>query len=663
MNDSDLVRSVLSKNRAEELGYDVWQHYVIPPFFKRLDLHTARKPNLIIGGRGCGKTMLLRYLSHQSMFSRFRPSIPESAFLNIGLYWRADTQFASAMIKREVPEDTWRAAFKHMLALVLGMEVLSSLESIATNDSPLMTRKEVMDCNFERLKAFAPDLPSSANKLRDDLERRLWEFESWVNDVRKAKEPSFLPGDKFVLALIKEVRSQLKIFSNTTYQVYIDEYENLCVYQQEIINTWLKHSESPLIFNVAMKRHAFETRGTTGDEALSDIHDFRVHDLEEYFLDEKFEPFAAEILFLPFENAGLKNTPISVETLHDPEGLAQRRTSTYIKKVIGAAEKLLPDVSSDELAEIVFADKALLQKLRDKIQSGLTHKQSNLKVQKFIKEQYPSASIVIPALLHRKSENPTEILSQLDSLERSEDNRFTGKTNWIHNNFVGCLLQLYEPHSRACPFYAGFHTFCQLSRGNIRHFLELCHKSLNRAMSAGESSFDSVPFTYQAEAARQASAAFLGEIRSFGRHGNQLHTFVLRLGSLFALAHQRPTQSESEQSHFSIGSGTTGLTTTDQEFLNEAVKWSVLFENKGTKIKSKFEPENIEYVLNPIYAPYFHISYRKKRKLELSTDDAQCLIRGSYDDVSHLLRRYAYAWAVEPADLSPTLFSHLESGV
>lgn len=202
-----------------------------------------------------------------------------------------------------------------------------------------------------------------------------------------------------------------------------------------------------------------------------------------------------------------------------------------------------------------------------------------------------------------------------------------------------------------------------LSRGNIRHFIELCHKSLNRAVSAGASTFDSVLYTYQAEAARQASAAFLGEVRSFGRYGNQLHTFVLRLGSLFALAHQRPTQSESEQSHFSIGSGTTGLTTADQEFLEEAVKWSVLFENKGTKIKSKFQPENIEYVLNPIYAPYFHISYRKKRKLELSTDDAQCLIRGSYDDVSHLLRRYANTWAVEPADMSPTLFSHLESGV
>ena len=86
-------QSVFTKNRAEELGYDVWEHFVVPPFYHLLDLQTARKPRLIIGGRGCGKTMLLRYLSHQTMFSQSRETIPDDALLHIGLYWRADTQF------------------------------------------------------------------------------------------------------------------------------------------------------------------------------------------------------------------------------------------------------------------------------------------------------------------------------------------------------------------------------------------------------------------------------------------------------------------------------------------------------------------------------------------------------------------------------------------
>jgi hypothetical protein len=257
---------------------------------------------------------------------------------------------------------------------------------------------------------------------------------------------------------------------------------------------------------------------------------------------------------------------------------------------------------------------------------------------------------------------PTEVLLELDKLERGEANKFTGATDWIHNNFVGSLLSLYEPHSRACPFYAGFGTFCKLSRGNLRHFLELCHKSVTRFASQGIEFGSPVPATEQAEAARQASTEFLREVRTFGRRGMQLHTFVLRLGSLFALAHQRASQSESEQSHFSIVSGVTLLTDDDYDFLKEAVKWSVLFEEKATKQKTAFEPESTDFILNPIYAPFFNISFRKKRKLELTTDDTVCLMRGSYDDVRELLRRFSRAWEVQPEHVSPSLFSHLGSG-
>jgi len=54
------LQQVFTQNRAEELGNDVWRHFVVPPFYDKLDLQQAKKPRVIIGGRGCGKTMLLR---------------------------------------------------------------------------------------------------------------------------------------------------------------------------------------------------------------------------------------------------------------------------------------------------------------------------------------------------------------------------------------------------------------------------------------------------------------------------------------------------------------------------------------------------------------------------------------------------------------------------
>ena len=222
---------------------------------------------------------------------------------------------------------------------------------------------------------------------------------------------------------------------------------------------------------------------------------------------------------------------------------------------------------------------------------------------------------------------------------------------------MGSYLQSYEPHSKPCPMFAGFQAFCQLAHGNIRYLLELCHTSLNRVDDWDGQ--QPVPIDIQADAAREASAAFLREVRSCGPKGLQLHGFVLRLGSLFAIAHQRPTQSEPEQNHFSIGAGNTRPSVDDQDFLREAVKWSVIYEEPETKKKDVGEPEGFEYVLAPIYAPYFHISYRKKRKLKLSSDDVIVLIRGTYDQVKDLLKRQSVAWGVEPTDLAPTLFSHL----
>ena len=101
----------------------------------------------------------------------------------------------------------------------------------------------------------------------------------------------------------------------------------------------------------------------------------------------------------------------------------------------------------------------------------------------------------------------------------------------------------------------------------------------------------------------------------------QLHTFVLRVGSLFALAHQQPSQSEPERSHFAIVRGQHALPPEDVDLLEEAVKWSVMFEEAQTKVKDSMRAVDYEYVLNPIYSAYFGITYRKKRKLELPVEE------------------------------------------
>ncbi len=452
-DNQETLSRIFSKNRAEEFGYDVWEHFVIPPFFDQLDLKEAKKPRVIIGGRGSGKTMLLRYLSHQTMFSPKREGIPDESISHIGLYWRVDTQFTGAMDKREISEDTWQSAFGHLAALILGMEVLNSLKSIASSASQILGEQDLAKIDFQRLNSFNKDLPSSFDELYLTLEALLWTFSSWVNNVRKQEEPDFLPGPDFVKAMIQLIKNKLPLLKNSNFAVYIDEYENLCEYQRRIINTWLKHSEIPLIFNLAIKRNAFEARETLSSESLTDIHDFRMHDLDDYYQDT-FEVFAAEILFLKLSSLKeFDSWSIDADTLRDPNALDARREDIYKQKILKVAYDLFPSVSQRDLAKQVFEDSALARKLYSKIEKALNHCGLTVDPQDLFRKNLPEATVIIPSLVYRRLKIE-DILEQLDRLENEKDNRFTGKTDWIHNNFIDCLLQLYDPYSRSCPLYA-----------------------------------------------------------------------------------------------------------------------------------------------------------------------------------------------------------------
>jgi hypothetical protein len=540
--------------------------------------------------------------------------------------------------------------------LFLGLEILRSVRSIAESQYQKLTLSEVENAQFDRLKVFDSSFSGRLNQIERSLETKIWEFELWVANVRKAKEPTFLPGVQFLTALISNVKDLLPPLKDAIYFVYVDEFENLLQYQQRILNTCIKHSELPLIFNIAMKRYAFETLKTVGTESIQNIADYREHDLEQYVLAADFQIFAAEVLFLNLALAGIRDVPVEPATLRDPSKLNYRRERDYRERVLTKIREVFPGLSHEELGKAAFQNESIKRKIRDRIEKALQSRTAAIDIEKFYRPAFPQATVTVTALLHRKRLSVEEIAREFDLLESGEESKFTSGTEWIHNNFIGCLLWLYESHAAVCPFFAGFDTFCLLARGNLRHFLELCHTSLNQVANSFEGERFAVSPELQAKAARQASTVFLNEIPAFGRLGDRLHTFVFRIGSLFALAHRRPTQSEPEQSHFAITSGTTVLSDDDSNFLREAEKWSVIFAEEETKLKSDIKVASFEYILNPIYSPYFNITCRKKRKLGLSTEDLRVLIHGNYDEAIQLLKQFSKQWEIEE-DNSETLFS------
>lgn len=647
----NIMQNAFIRNRTEEFGQDVWDSYVLPPYFPNLGLHEARKSVVLEGGRGCGKTALLRYLSCHSQFSPNRGVLPDAALNTIGLYLKADSQYFSAFIGGGVDDRKWQDIFEHAMCLALAEQVVVALTAL--------------NCNFERQDRFgklqqlnfmhavgglsSSPIPETLKEFEMWLRMQRQMLSRWFKNLDEGKPPELFALREFVLGLIHEVRNKLPYMADSVFAVYIDEYENLLDYQQRFLNTLIKSGEPPLIFHIAMKPNGMRTRMTIGTEAIQEVADFRRLILDDQ-LKPDFDLFAAELFFSRLLQANLPEdvSPVARHRLQDDGLIEFRRTNPgYRDQVLSEVRRVLPGMRNAEVAALVLDDPILSKRWHKLVWDGIKSKSAGLKPEHFLDKQFPEASVVSIAVLHQSSKSAEEILEEFNKLRAGKPSRFK-EGDWIHHFITGTLLLIYLPHrQRPCPLYAGFDAFIKLSRTNVRHFLELCHLSIGTFDPNVDFKNFFVPMNVQAEAAFRASRNFKEEVSGCGDMGNRLLTIVNFLGRLFRLSQGRPSQSEPERTHFSIINEE--VNEASQKVIDEAIKWSVFFKEPESKVKG-VRYESSEYVLNPIYAPFFGISYNKGRKLEMPASNAETMLTGGIDDFTSLLRQYEKQWASDTSE-------------
>lgn len=611
------VKHSLTKNRSEHLGKDVWSDFVIPRFFNRVQL-ISTMPIRLEGGRGSGKTMLLRYLSYHSQFSPNRTQLPENAAESVGLYWKADTQFLRIMQKRGMTDDDWSPVFDHYLNLRLGLEVLSSIKLIAESAYEQVHKSDTDSVDFEGVLDFGFE-KSDFNSVLREIQSRIRKTDSIIQNVSGISELEKLPVS-FLHYLVEAAKEKIPGLEATVFFVYIDEYENLLGYQQKIINTRIKHSEPPLIFNIAIKLNGMSETATLSEERLENRADYTIVNLDSEIERSGFDDFVSEIFLKKLSEASptlAKELKIDLNACSNPDGLPYRFTAEYKKHCREIVEGIFPGRTHQDLADEIFDTSRYYKKLYAEIERALIQRHSPLSVEDFLSNTNRKASIVCSSLLYRKNLDPAQIRFELEKLEQNKDNKFTNKTAWEHNNFIGCYLRIIRSHKAGSTFYSGFDVYSALSGKNVRHFLELCKSAFSLLDDSTLTESFIIDRGLQHLAAKSTSEELVKEITRFTPLGSQLSNFVKALGRVFQLCQDKETQSETEVTHFGIKEDDSALTEEDDKFFKEAEKWGVLQAIESTKNKSSASAAVYDYVLNPVYSPFFLISYRKGRKIEI----------------------------------------------
>jgi len=633
------------ENRTEQMR-DLWKYYVPFP-----GMDGTGKPLVVQGGRGSGKTMFFQCNSWRQVLSENRNTpvnsldyLAEKGF--VGIYYRVDTTFVSSMRSKE--ESNWAAIFETYLSICILKEILDFLLVLERENSLSTDMLSEFVSTFSK-RIYPNSTVDTIFAFNSECDLYLDAIEDKINGIATEATNTlrWVNAHRYIMDLCAACS---KVFDKELlFKVFIDEYETLQDYQQKIVNTLIKHSALPVIFNVGLRPKGMRTRETISQtETIEAPHDY-------------------ELLTLEFDSESYPDIVRSICKKRIALGKEQHRIPATASEDI---EYYLGNYSIDyELNRIVQDKKGFshIDKLKALITEQATDEgASSEQINDYLTALCDEAPIINSRLHYALLRKKTKYTPKVSELYHAYLNNTSRYSDWMHNRKYGALFLLCKESKHEKMFY-GFDIFSALSSNIVRYFLELCEQTFRIAFLDGYSWDGPISAEIQTEAARYVSEYKIDDISVYEPYGKELRLFVQYLGKIFYKLHiaEDNTLGEPEPNHFN----TKDLSLSEQtrSVLNSAVMCNVLQEGEPTKRKqSKLSPETIDYYLNKIYVPYFGISHRNQRKIQIDVKILDKMLSGDENTVKSGFRDYfkmtSEESVVESSSHQLSIFDHNQGG-
>jgi hypothetical protein len=574
--------------KAEWLREQMFDLFTEPSYFP--ELLTAR-PCMLIGGRGTGKTTVLRSLSYDGQFVlRGRDPQTISAWPYYGIYYRVNTNRVTAFHGPELTQDRWIKVFAHYFNLLMCDSTLRFLEwyNLHTPNSPQLSAaactKLSKSLNLQDFKTL--------RELGDGVECALIAFEAYINNVAD-RQPMALSVQGSPLDILFEQLAGLAQFKGKHFFLLLDEYENFEDYQQQIINTLIKHSGQLYTFKIGVKELGWRRRTTLNEneQLISPADYVKVSIMEK--LESAFEDFALKVC----------NDRISLISADEESGGGAPDIKT-----------LFPDLTDEEEAELLDKTGTTLRDCDTQIrtaapQSSDVHIMPSLE-KLFLCFWAKTQEKTVAEVVEARVANPAEWKMRYGNYKHS------------------LLFALRRGKAGIRKYYAGWSVFTQLASCNIRYILELVEQSLLLHLQNEASITEPVSYENQTIAAQKVGKKNLSELEGLSVHGAQLTKLLLGLGRIFQTLAADSSGHTPEVTQFHLQDAETSpeLNTAVQTLLTSAVMHLALIRLTGNKPQDDADTREYDYMVHPIFSAFFVFSYRRKRKMLIAPEDILALI-------------------------------------
>ena len=577
----DILEQCFFDYRAENLYKIFGKIFVKPPFFD--DLAGAR-PCFLMGGRGTGKTTALKSLCFDAVLNDSNP--------HLGIYIRINKNQVHCF-QSDLYKPLLKKAFAHYFNLLVAQESIRLLCWIRDDQQVGIAPNDLRPVCRSLGLSDTGSLPDLHEAVADAIQS----LELFVNNVDALHEhPPLFSAPESPVRVIAQLISRVDTLKRPLL-CCIDEYENLLTYQQATLNTYIKHSEIPLSYKVGMKSDGLKTNDTlTEGDPLRTPADYREIDISNSLEDSFFEEILHRRMHLA-RQAGIgipkevKDFLIPLDRLEEAKELGATNVAVSVR------EELTADSEARVWAEKIPDGDLILLKYRSDVESV------------------------------RVLEVARRFMDDEDAWRNTKNNHGFASLFWLSWGRRG---------TRRRKYYCGLRTILQIANGNIRFFLELVGDSVREALPGVLSDPIVVLPRQQTDAARGVATRQLEQLDSLGGYGGELKRLVLGIGKVFFEITRRPKGRAPEPTSFVL-SGEASDVAAIRACLTRGIANLVFVSNPRTKATSDVEIRDEEYSLHPILAPFFEISYRKKRRITFRAEHLRMLQENSKIAMAQLL--------------------------
>jgi hypothetical protein len=598
--------------------------------FLELANPTSPMPMLILGGKGSGKTHLMRYMSYALQKIRHEKDIVSGIKQEqyLGVYFKCSGLNAARFSGKGVGEDIWGDIFAYYMELWLA-QILLEIINNAFSKTEEFLRNEAEICKdiYDLFDSPDFDKPENLNTFIRTLNELQKKVNTTVNNsslTRSVEIKILVTSGKLTFGIPQIVVSRIASLNAVQILYLIDEFENLAEPQQKYINTLLREKEGPCSFKVGSRLYGIKTLRTfSADE-------------------ENKEGSEYELVHL---DANLRKTKKSYSEF--ALRICQRRLieSGYPKLDLGECFEVIPTSRyMEEYANYLTSGKGngappYFTELRDHLEKGLrTNATSGIHSREDIERIISSLEVpkyiflekVNTFLLYQdwySGENLIDAAARISEdckhyLQGQKSTRLEQAISHFKEDLIAQLIREYK-HKQ---LYLGFDTFIDMSDGLPRNLLIILKHIFRWSSFNGEQPFQrgcNISIESQRRGVKDASEWFYNDARLIGPEGEAVKSSINRLASLF-----REVRFSDKPSECSISSFSADLSYSSQparHIIDLAEKWSLLISIEGGQKNRNSQRVDPKYQVNSMLAPRYDLPVSRRGALAFNPEEINAI--------------------------------------